>query len=75
MRSLSSDSGDCSWAWTKIRQSETNSMACFRYAPPIFFIYLTNDSLSKLPLVVGAEEEGMRLDDEGYGWNVGIQDP
>ena len=50
-------------------------MACFRYAPPIFFIYLTNDSLSKLPLVVGAEEEDMGLDNESYGWNVGIQDP
>jgi hypothetical protein len=45
--SLASESGVCSCAWTKVRQRETSSIACFRYTLPIFFIYLTNESLSK----------------------------
>ena len=44
--SMASEAGDCSWASTKVRQMEISSMACFRYALPIFFIYLTNESLS-----------------------------
>jgi len=43
-----SESRDCSCAWTKVRERETNSMACFRYPRPIFFIYFLNANLSKL---------------------------
>ena len=42
-----SESGVCSWAWTKHRQMSTSSVACFRYALPMFLIYLLNANLSK----------------------------
>ena len=44
--SLASEARACFWAWTRSRQMEISSMACFRYGLPIFFIYLTNESLS-----------------------------
>ena len=34
-----------SWSWTKDWQMATISMACFRYALPVFFITLINESL------------------------------
>ena len=46
--SMASEAGVCFWTWTNRRQKETSSIACFRYALPIFFIYLTNESLSIL---------------------------
>jgi len=68
--SLASESGICSCTWTNVRQSEINSVACFRYTLPMSFIYLTNESLSKLGFCPGAVTEGaegevlrdMRLD-------------
>jgi hypothetical protein len=52
--SMASEAGVCSWTWTKTRQVETSSMACFRYALPIFFMYLKSESLSNgdRPVVV-----------------------
>ena len=45
---LASEAGVCSWAWTKVRQMSTSSVACFRYALPMSLIYLLNANLSKL---------------------------
>ena len=61
-----SDRRLCSWAWSKSRQTEISSIACFRYALPIFFTYLRNDTLSKLGLGPGVRvvcEEDIELDD------------
>jgi hypothetical protein len=57
--SSTSEAGVCSWAWTSTLQIETSSVACFLYARPIFFIYLTNESLSNLgrDLVMGIDSE------------------
>jgi len=44
--SVASEAGVCFWTWTKSRQAETSSIACFRYALPMFFIYLINEVLS-----------------------------
>lgn len=51
--SQASESGVCSSAWTNSRQMEISSVACFRYARPISFIYLTNENLSNLWLRLG----------------------
>ena len=66
--SLASEFGVCSCAWTNVRHREINSVACFRYTLPMFFMYRTNESLSKLdccPRAVTEDLEGEVLRDMG----------